>query len=1208
MTSKHQRPQTILVVDDHPQNLQLLSQVLLAKGWEILVATDGEMALEQAEYAQPDLILLDVMMPNLDGFETCRRLKASPALQEIPVIFMTALDETTDRLRGFAVGGVDYILKPYQPEEVLARIEVHLQLRNLTKELAEKNAQLSEKNAALQQEIYHRQRTEAALRESQQQLAAIATNIPGGVFRFIFHDDGRYSCPFASEGYRTLLEIDPAHLQTNPETLFEMVHPDDLPVYTQVAAAAIAGKLTSFQGEVRYRLPSGKTKWVATTAQFTCLANGDVVTDGIDIDITDRKQLEEALRQREAFLNGIFNGVEMAISVVDVEPDGTLRWVDCNPACSKLTGIDMHAMRGKPLDALAHFLEPPALETTYTHYQQCIETGEPIQFEVKAVVPNQEQWWLTCQTPLKDETGRVYRLVSTSIPITARKRTEAQLTAQNELLSRIARGEALSEVFLALIQQVEHHLDDALCSVLLLNEENRLYHGAAPSLPQTYVQAIDGIHIGADVGSCGTAAFLKQTVIVSDIATDPLWQPFKAAALDAGLRACWSSPILSSDHRVLGTVVVYYREARSPQPHELAMIEAIATIAKIGIEKERAEAELKTSEERYRLLSEVSPVGIFRNDLQGNCIYANAKTLEITGLSLAENLGTGWSQHLHPEDREQMVAIWSEFVQRSQRGEAAQYHVEHRYCYPDGRMKWAIAQAVPEYDAAGELVGFVGSVMDITDRKQAELEVQRQKEQLQAIASNLPGYLYRGIVLPDGTLCLTYLSAGAEHFYGIPAATLAADPSLMQDSIHPEDRPKIDAAIAQGVRSLTPISLEFRIQTPDRGWRWLHIISQVHRDVRGNTVFDGVCLDIHARKQLELQRQQSEAALRASESRFRELAETVREGFFVVETEPFAYTYVNPAYETITGFSAATTYADCNHWLDSIHPQDRDRVLAARQRELQGEIFDQEYRIIRPDGTVCWVRSQAYPVFDETGRVVRVVGTVADVSDRKATEAQVQASLAEKVTLLAEIHHRVKNNLQIISSLLHLQAYKIDDPQVRKALEDSWTRIDSMALVHETLYHSQDFSHINFAEYLETLSQNLFHTYNTHPDQIHLEIQADRAIALKLNYAIPCGLIVNELITNALKHAFQVNAAPLDRGTLAIQLTRTSADQIQLSVANSGDTLPPDFNPYTARSMGLQLVINLVNQLEGTLVVTRGDRTVFTITFNPNLDDAEDAD
>lgn len=155
---------------------------------------------------------------------------------------------------------------------------------------------------------------------------------------------------------------------------------------------------------------------------------------------------------------------------------------------------------------------------------------------------------------------------------------------------------------------------------------------------------------------------------------------------------------------------------------------ALATISRNITDRKRAELELRKSEERFRVLSDISPIGIFRNDLQGQCTYANAKTLELTGLSLEQNLGDGWGKNLHPDDRGWMYAAWSDFVKQTQLGYHPTYQVEPRYLYEDGSLKWIFAQAVPEYNAEGELVGFIGCIIDISERKQLEMQLQALNE------------------------------------------------------------------------------------------------------------------------------------------------------------------------------------------------------------------------------------------------------------------------------------------------------------------------------------------------------------------------------------------------------------------------------------------------------------------------------------------------
>ena len=168
MSAAHKKSSRVLIVDDNPTNLKVLSQCIKKEGWIVLVSTDGESAIAQAEYAQPDLILLDVMMPGIDGFETCSRLKANPKLQEIPVIFMTALSDTVDKLKGLNLGAVDYITKPFQTDEVLARMRVHLELRAMTQNL---EYLVEERTAKLKQALENLKQSQVQLVQSEKMSA-----------------------------------------------------------------------------------------------------------------------------------------------------------------------------------------------------------------------------------------------------------------------------------------------------------------------------------------------------------------------------------------------------------------------------------------------------------------------------------------------------------------------------------------------------------------------------------------------------------------------------------------------------------------------------------------------------------------------------------------------------------------------------------------------------------------------------------------------------------------------------------------------------------------------------------------------------------------------------------------------------------------------------------------------------------------------------
>ncbi|MBU0651887.1 MAG: response regulator [Proteobacteria bacterium] len=214
--------------------------------------------------------------------------------------------------------------------------------------------------------------------------------------------------------------------------------------------------------------------------------------------------------------------------------------------------------------------------------------------------------------------------------------------------------------------------------------------------------------------------------------------------------------------------------------------------------------------------------------------------------------------------------------------------------------------------------------------------------------------------------------------------------------------------------------------------------------------------------------------------------------------------------------------------------------------------------------------------------------------ERKRMEEQLHASLREKELLLSEIHHRVKNNMQVISGLLDLQARSSKNPELMEMFHESQIRIQAMALVHEKLYGSKDFARIDLAGYVRTLSQELFQSYKINPGKMNLIVQADGEVYVDINKAIPCGLILNELISNALQHAFPGDGP----GEIKIIIGETKETEIEIVIRDNGVGLPDDVDIHQPRTVGLHLVNGLVkNQIDGQIEVRRDNGTEFRIKF-----------
>jgi two-component system cell cycle sensor histidine kinase/response regulator CckA len=297
---------------------------------------------------------------------------------------------------------------------------------------------------------------------------------------------------------------------------------------------------------------------------------------------------------------------------------------------------------------------------------------------------------------------------------------EALARLDVRVLAMVMAHAALPEILATLCTNIETQHNGLLCSVLLLDADGTtLRHGAGPSLPREYSQIIDGIQIGACAGSCGTAAYRRQPVIVSDIATDPLWADFRHLALPHGLRACWSTPIASQDGSILGTFAVYYREPRTPDEEHLKLIAHATHLAAVAMEWDRAQAELRSAENRYRTLVERLPAVTYVAELGacGRWHYVSPQIESMLGFSPSDWLSdsSNWINRVHAEDRESILAAEDRFQKNRDL-----YQAEYRMFARDGRVLWFRDEAVMLPTSEDQPCLMQGVMYDITERKRLE--------------------------------------------------------------------------------------------------------------------------------------------------------------------------------------------------------------------------------------------------------------------------------------------------------------------------------------------------------------------------------------------------------------------------------------------------------------------------------------------------------
>ena len=585
-------------------------------------------------------------------------------------------------------------------------------------------------------------------------------------------------------------------------------------------------------------------------------------------------------------------------------------------------------------------------------------------------------------------------------------------------------------------------------------------------------------------------------------------------------------------------------------------------------ELRRAQLELDAERVRYFDLYDLAPVGYFTVSESGVILGANLTASTLLGLSRDLIIKWPFSRFIFKDDSN---LYHVHFKQLMETGEPQSFDL--RMLCQDGAVFWVRLQATKaQVDGGGTQCRVVMS--DITERKQMEYNL-RLSEKHMTMAQRIG---HTGSWTYNLKTNAIWGSAEGLRIFGYPPVAKYWPIEEIEACI--PERERVHQALVDLLSEGKTYNLEYLINPADGSpSKIVHSVAMLENDGMGNPLqVMGFVQDISGRKR-------AEEALRESEERYRALFTRAVDGVFILSTDG-SLVEVNESLASMHGYSVQEML---QFSLKDLDTPETARCMPERMKKImagQSLIFEVEH--YHKDGHVFPLEVSASLISSGGKKYVQCFHR--NITDRKHAEERIQRSLQEKEVLLKEIHHRVKNNMTVIYSLLNLQANVTADKAARAILEEARDRVNMMTLIHKKLYQSKDLAHIDYKEYLRDLVSGIADTYQRRDVVVTVEMES---LFFDVTVGIPCGLIANELVSNCFKYAFPEGR----KGTIKIGINKDSEGNNVLTVADNGVGFPETTDFRKTTSLGLQLVNVLTGQIQGKIELVRNEGTTFKITF-----------
>jgi PAS domain S-box-containing protein len=588
-------------------------------------------------------------------------------------------------------------------------------------------------------------------------------------------------------------------------------------------------------------------------------------------------------------------------------------------------------------------------------------------------------------------------------------------------------------------------------------------------------------------------------------------------------------------------------------------------------EHKKADKELKLASLYNRSLIEASLDPLVTIGPDGKVTDINDATETVTGYSREDIIGSDFSDYFtEPKKaKEGYLEVFSE-------GFVKDYplEIQHR----EGHITPVLYNASVYLDELGDVVGVFAAARDITIHLKAEEDLKQSEVRFKSLIYNSSDL----IRILDKNGIIIFDSHSSSRILGYPEGYFLGKNPL--NFIHPDDKARVKQDLDEVYDNINPgTPTEFRIQKKDGTYL---SVESVSKNMFHIPAIEGIVITTHPIQQ----RKEVENALRESEEKYRALFDEDPDYTMLLGRDGVILD-VNNAIINFAGLPKDELIGKKFSDIKLINPEDIEFYLNKFNRLLDGEIIKPfESRFIGKNGDIHWILVHITTVM-ANDNISYILGIASDITEQKKAENEIKSSLKEKNILLQEVHHRVKNNMQIISSLLNLQTQYVEDEEAVDVLKESQNRVRSMAIIHEKLYQSEDLTKINFVDYIQSLISNLFYSYNIVDNRID-SILSVEDLSLNIETAVPCGLIISELVSNSLKYAFPNEM----NGEIFVSLKFVD-NKYEMIIRDNGIGMSDEVDFKNLETLGLLLVNSLTEQIDGEMTINTNQGTEFRIRF-----------